>query len=81
MLYYKVSRGRNKEVLLTSWRHKDGSFHVLKDKGDAPILVKSEDVIVSYLAKGYSLRMGNRDEGHSPSLVKSSSIRGWGDSK
>jgi hypothetical protein len=81
MLYYQVSRGRNKEALLTPWLHKHGTFHVLKVKGDPPTRVKNEEAIVSYPEKGYSLRMGNKEEGHSPSLIRPSSIRGWGNPK
>jgi hypothetical protein len=74
MISYKVIRGNHKEIVLTPWRHKDGSFHLLKRKGDTPVRVISESDIPSYLDKGYSLRMGNREERHSPSLIRPESI-------
>jgi hypothetical protein len=77
MLHYRVKRGRNTEVVLTPWLHKDGTFHVLREKGDQPTCVRTEDAVIPYLKKGYSLRMGNKAEGHSPSLVRPKSIRGW----
>jgi hypothetical protein len=33
--------------------------------------------IPSYLANGYSLLMSNKDEGHTPSLIRPQSIHGW----
>jgi hypothetical protein len=77
MLFAIVARGKKRGVRSIPWRHKDGNFHVLKNKGDAPILVKTEDEIKCYLQKGYGVRMGNKEEGHPPGLVKPDSIQGW----
>jgi hypothetical protein len=77
MLFTIIERGKNRGVRSTPWRHKDGTFHVLMKKGDDPIRVETEDEMKRYLQRGYGIRMGNKEEGHPPGLVRPKSIRGW----
>ena len=76
MLYYEVLRGGKSGIRLYPHRFKDGLFHLMLEKGGETVRVKSEADIRFYLDHGYRLRMSNRDEGHSPSLIKPSSIQG-----
>lgn len=76
MLYYEVGRGANAGKRLYPHRFKDGTFHVMRRKGDRPTLVEHADDLKSYLDRGYRLRMSNKDEKHSPSLIRAESILG-----
>ena len=76
MLFFVVSRGKNAGIRLTPHRFKDGTYHVLRRKGDEPVQVKTEEEIQRYLDRGYLLRMSNRQEGHPPSGIMPDSIQG-----
>jgi hypothetical protein len=77
MLFCIVPRGKKKGIRSYPWQHRDGTFHVMKKKGDEPIRVNNEGDLKSYLERGYSVRMGNKNEGHPPGLVRPESIHGW----
>ncbi len=70
-----VSRGPNKGKPLVAHRHKDGKYVVSKTRFARDyIRVDSESNIAKYVAAGYSVRMSNRSDGISPSLISPNSI-------
>jgi len=77
MLYAIVNRGSNAGIRLTPHLYKDSRFRVAKRKEGPYIAVDTEEAIPSYLREGYRLRMSNPKQGHSPSLIRPKSIRGW----
>ena len=77
MLYAKVRRGADRAIDLTPHRFRDRRFGVTKKKGEPYIFLDTEEQIVPYLAAGYLLRMSNKRERHSPSLIAPNSIHGW----
>jgi hypothetical protein len=76
MLFFIVSRGNNAGIRLTPHRFKDGTYHVLRRKGEPAVLVKNEEDLQSYLDRGYLLRMSNKSEDHRPSGISPGSIQG-----
>ncbi len=76
MLFFIVTRGKNQGIRLTPHRFKDGTYHVLRKKGDTPVALKNEEDIQPYLDRGYLLRMSNKREHHRPSGIAPDSIRG-----
>jgi hypothetical protein len=77
MLYAKVRRGADKGIDLTPHRFRDSRVGVTKKKGEPYVFLETEEEIIPYLAAGYLLRMSNKREGHSPSLIAPRSIHGW----
>jgi hypothetical protein len=76
MLSFEVWRGKNRGIRLTPHLFRDGTYHVERKKGDTPIRVKNENELRSYVDRGYHLRMSNREERLSPSLIAQDSIQG-----
>jgi hypothetical protein len=77
MLFAIVSRGKKRGTRLLPHRFKDDRYRVQLGKGGPYIPVTDSRDIPSYLANGYSLRMSDKAESHTPSLIRPESIRGW----
>jgi hypothetical protein len=77
MLYTEVRRGADKGIRLFPHRFRDGRFGVTKKKGEEYKFLDTEEQVASHLAAGYLLRMSNKKERHSPSLIAPKSIHGW----
>lgn len=75
-MHFTVRWGKNKGIQLHPHRFRDGAFHVMRKKGDTPTSVKSEGDLESWVERGYCLRMSNKKENHSPSLIAPNSIEG-----
>lgn len=77
MLFATVSRGKNLGTRLLPHRFKDNRYHVQLGKDGPYIPVSDDRESPSYLANGYSLLMSNKDESHTPTLIRPESIQGW----
>jgi hypothetical protein len=77
MLIATVSRGKNRGTRLLPHRFKDDRYRVQLGKQGPYIPVTDYRDISSYLANGYSLRMSDRAESQTPTLIRPESIRGW----
>jgi len=77
MLFATVSRGKNRGTRLLPHRFKDDRYHVQLGKRGPYIPITDSRDIPCYLANGYSLRMSDRDQSPTPSLLRPESIRGW----
>jgi len=77
MLFATVSRGRKTGTRLIPHLFPDNRYRVQLGKKGPYIPVTDYREIPSYLANGYSLQMSNRDNSHSPSLIRPKSIQGW----
>jgi hypothetical protein len=77
MFTCRVSSGQNIGIQLTPHRFRDGAFRVSKAKEGPYFAVKDELAIETYLGHGCSLRMSNKRDRHSPSLIPPESIEGW----
>ena len=77
MLFATVSRGRKTGTRLIPHLFPDNRYRVQLGKKGPYIPVTDYHEIPSYLANGYSLQMSNRDNSHSPSLIRPQSIQGW----
>jgi hypothetical protein len=77
MLFAIVSRGKNRGARLLPHRFKDDRYHVQLGKEGPYIPVTDSRDIPSYLANGYSLRMSDRADSRTTSLIRPESIRGW----
>jgi hypothetical protein len=78
MLFAIVRRGKRSGIRLHPHLYKsDGRYHVSLTKEGPFIPLADDRDIPEYLANGYSLRMSNKAENHSPSLIRPEFIRGW----
>jgi hypothetical protein len=74
-LFATVSRGNNKGIRVTPNLYEDGTYHVSKKKEDEPILVRNYADLEGWVARGYGIRMGNKENRHPPGLQSPKSIR------
>ncbi len=72
-----VSRGRKRGIKLVPHRFEDNRYHVQLGHSGPHIPITDYNDIPSYLANGYSLRMSDHPESHSPKLVRPQAIQGW----
>lgn len=78
MLFAIVRRGKKAGTcLLPHLYRNDNRYHVHLGKSGPFIPLADDRDIPEYLANGYSLRMSNPKENHSPSLIRPESILGW----
>jgi len=70
MLFATVSRGKKIGTRLQPHLFPDNRYRVQLGKKGPYIPVSDYREIPSYLANGYSLQMGNRDNSHPASLVR-----------
>ena len=77
MLFATVSRGKNVGTRLVPHRFNDNRYRVQLGREGPYIPVSDYREIPSYLANGYSLLMSNKDEHHSPCLIRPQAIQGW----
>jgi hypothetical protein len=75
VLHSVVKRGQNKGIIVKPHKYEDGRYRVAKKKEDIPIHV-SLDELESYVARGYGVRMGNKQMKHPPGLFMPNSILG-----
>lgn len=75
-LHAFVARGPNKGAILFPHKHRDGSYVVSMTRYERDyIRVSKPSEVLSWLEKGYRLRMSNTMEGiSSPSLIEPSQI-------
>ncbi|RWM88949.1 MAG: hypothetical protein EOR84_25625 [Mesorhizobium sp.] len=75
-LHAFVSRGKRMGELLFPHKHEDGTYVVSKTRfEDDYVRVGNESEILSWLEKGFGLRMSNPDKGiKAPSLIMPESI-------
>jgi hypothetical protein len=71
-----VKRGQNKGIRVTPHKYTDGTYHVARKKEEPPTKVALDEV-VSYVRRGYGVRMGDRLKKHPPGLFMPKSIDGW----
>lgn len=78
MIFAIVRRGRKAGTCLRPHLYRsDNRYHVHLGKDGPFIPLADARDIPEYLANGYSLRMSNLEEDHSPSLISPDSIFGW----
>ena len=75
-LHAFVARGKNAGTILFPHLHADGSYVVSKTRFEKDyIRVDDPADLLSWLERGYSLRMSNRDDGvAAPSLIHPKAI-------
>lgn len=75
-LLYTVSRGKQRGAELTPTKQKNGRYVVSKTRYKADQLyVESLEEVLTYLQRGYKVRMGNPELRIAPSLVILESIQ------
>jgi hypothetical protein len=72
-LYSIVKRGRNKGIEVEPNVYLDGKYHVAKSKDGGPTPA-DKDELMSYVQRGYGIRMGNKQMHHPPGLFMPHSI-------
>jgi len=72
-LYAIVKRGKNTGIEVEPNLYLDGKYHIVKKKDDTPILAE-ENELLSYVRRGYGIRMGNKHMNHPPGLFMPHSI-------
>lgn len=75
-LHAFVTRGPKNGILLYPHKHRDGSFVVSMTRFEKDyIYIQNQSELLSWLEKGYRLRMSNKNAGvASPSLIEPSKI-------
>ncbi len=74
MLRYTVRFGQDKGLTLTPHRYKDG-YRASKTKFGPHEPVNTEEELVPYLQRGWSIRMSAKN--YRPSLITPESVDGW----
>jgi hypothetical protein len=77
MLFATVSRGKKTGTRLLPHLFQDNRYRVQLGKAGPYIPLTDSREIPAYLASGYSLLMSNKASGHTPTLIRPQSIRGW----
>jgi hypothetical protein len=72
-LYSIVKRGKNTGIEVEPNVSMDGKYRVAKSKNDTPIPA-DKDELMSYVQRGYGIRMGNKHMNHLPGLFMPHSI-------
>jgi hypothetical protein len=76
MLYAEVKRGQNVGIRLTPHKYRNGKYRVARKKGGPYTDVGFEE-IVSWIRRGYGVRMSNKLQEHPPGLIRAESVQGW----
>jgi hypothetical protein len=76
MLYAEVRRGKNTGIRVTPHKYRNGKYRVATKK-EEPYVEVDLDEIVSWIKRGYGVRMSSRLDRHPPGLIRPQSIRGW----